>query len=93
MLDGLIVLGIYLAIINSWSFIAMGIDKRRAQNRKRRIPEKTLWFFFIFGGSFGGLTGMKNFRHKTKHKQFVYGIPALLALHLVLFVIYAYIYM
>ncbi len=27
---------------------------------------------------------MKAFRHKTQHKKFKYGVPALLALHVVL---------
>ncbi len=62
----------------------MGVDKRRAKKREQRIPEKTLWLFTVIGGSLGSYFGMKHFRHKTKHAQFVYGIPAILVLHIVL---------
>jgi uncharacterized membrane protein YsdA (DUF1294 family) len=59
----------------------MGVDKRRAKKRSRRISEKTLWLFIAIGGSIGGYFGMKRFRHKTKHSQFVYGIPAAIIVH------------
>ncbi|TKD67881.1 DUF1294 domain-containing protein [Pseudalkalibacillus hwajinpoensis] len=91
-MDVLTLFLIYLIIINSWSFIAMGVDKKRAQKRKQRIAEKTLWLLFIIGGSLGGYIGMKNFRHKTKHKQFVYGVPALIVIHLLLLGVYAYLF-
>ncbi len=62
----------------------MGVDKRRAKKKGQRIPEKTLWLFIVIGGSLGSYFGMKKFRHKTKHTQFVYGIPAVIVIHFVL---------
>ena len=89
-MSGLVLFLIYLIIINGWSFMIMGVDKRRAKKRGQRIPEKTLWLFTAIGGSFGSYFGMKHFRHKTKHTQFVYGIPAILVLHIVLIGGYVY---
>lgn len=81
---------LYLLLINLVGFLSMGIDKRKAQKQKWRIPEKVLFLFAILGGSAGSLLGMYTFRHKTKHRKFVIGIPVILALQLILsgFLIY-----
>ena len=81
---------LYLLLINLAGFLSMGIDKRKAQKQKWRIPEKVLFLFAILGGSTGSLLGMYTFRHKTKHRQFVIGIPVILVLQLLLagFLIY-----
>ncbi|MGA9287013.1 MAG: DUF1294 domain-containing protein [Anaerobacillus sp.] len=81
---------IYLFVVNLWSFLAMGLDKRRAKKRGQRIPEKTLWFLIVVGGSLGGYLGMKSFRHKTKHSSFVYGVPIALLVHVFLIAGYVY---
>ena len=80
----------YLLLLNLAGFLSMGIDKRKAQKQKWRIPEKVLFLFAILGGSTGSLLGMYTFRHKTKHRQFVIGIPVILVLQLLLagFLIY-----
>ena len=75
---------IYAVIINIIGFFSMLIDKRRAIKNKWRIPEKTLFFFAIIGGSIGSNLGMRLFRHKTKHWYFVYGMPAILLLQIVI---------
>ncbi len=59
-------------------FIAMGIDKLRARAGEWRIPEKRLFLLAALGGAAGGILGMLAFRHKTKHRSFVIGMPALL---------------
>lgn len=69
---------IYLVIINLVGFIIFGVDKKKAEKHKWRIPEKTLFLVAIIGGSIGTNLGMKVFRHKTKHKAFVIGMPAIL---------------
>ena len=75
-------------------FLAIGLDKSIAQNNekraragkrpRRRIPEKTLFLLAALLGSPGVLLGMYLFRHKTKHRSFVLGIPAILAVQLLL---------
>lgn len=73
----------YVLAINLFSFILMGIDKRRAKKQSWRIPEKTLWLTAVCGGSIGSITGMRTFRHKTKHKMFTVGMPIIFLLQII----------
>ena len=75
---------IYLLVINVVTFIIYGIDKYKAQHAKWRIPEATLLLLAAIGGSIGAWCGMKVWRHKTMHKKFKYGVPAIFILHLAL---------
>lgn len=77
----------YLFLANLVGFALMGIDKRKAKKKQWRIPEKTLFLSAIFGGSIGALYGMHLFRHKTKHKSFVFGMPAILIVQMLLLII------
>ena len=74
---------IYLIIVNALSFLLMLIDKQKARKKKWRIPERTLMFFSLAGGSVGTLVGMYTFRHKTLHKKFTVGTPLILILQLI----------
>ena len=74
----------YLLLINAAAFFLMLADKRKAKNHRWRIPERTLISSAILGGSFGALAGMYLFRHKTRHLKFALGIPAILAVQLIL---------
>lgn len=65
----------YLCAINIIGFVLMGLDKWKAKHKKWRIAEKTLFLVGIVGGSPGCWLGMYIFRHKTKHWQFVVGMP------------------
>ncbi|MBB6694487.1 DUF1294 domain-containing protein [Cohnella xylanilytica] len=75
------ILVLYLIIVNLVAFGLMGNDKRRAQAKSRRVPEKNLFLVAAIGGALGAWIGMKAFRHKTKHASFTIGIPALLVLN------------
>lgn len=68
---------IYLAIVNVVAFFAYGIDKWKAQRNRWRIPESVLLGLAAVGGSVGAWLGMRVWRHKTQHKKFKYGVPAL----------------
>jgi len=81
----------YLIILNIIGFAIMGIDKNRAKKNKWRIKEKTLFFVAAIGGSVGSIIGMKQFRHKTKHKNFVFGMPLILILQIISYIIIFYI--
>ena len=74
----------YLVIINICLFFMMAADKRRAKKGKRRIPEAKLFLFALLGGSIGGIAGIYCFRHKTRHKSFTVGFPAILIAELAL---------
>lgn len=78
---------LYLAVINIVGFAIMGIDKRRAVRGAWRISEASLFLTALVGGSPGCICGMKFFRHKTKHPKFKYGLPAILVLQIVIFVL------
>ncbi len=75
---------IYLAGINFLSFVVMGVDKYKARKRAWRIPESTLFVLALIGGSVGSIAGMHLFRHKTRHWYFLYGMPAILILQVII---------
>ncbi len=80
---------IYLVAINLISFTLMGVDKSRARKRAWRIPESTLFVLALIGGSIGSIAGMHLFHHKTRHWYFLYGMPAILILQILIVVILA----
>ena len=69
---------IYLIVINILTFLIFGIDKWKARRGRWRIPEGTLIWMSIIGGSIGALLGMYLFHHKTQKRKFSLGIPAIL---------------
>lgn len=74
----------YLRAINAVAFIMYGIDKYKAKKAKWRISEATLLLLAVLGGSIGAWMGMKVWHHKTMHKKFKYGIPAILLMQIAL---------
>lgn len=81
-------LAAWLLVINFITFLVFGFDKWKAKRKEhhestRRVPEKTLFLLSAAGGSLGALLGMKAFHHKTLHKTFRFGIPAILLLQLI----------
>ena len=74
----------YLLAINAVAFIMYGIDKYKAKEAKWRISEATLLLLAVLGGSIGAWMGMKVWHHKTMHKKFKYGIPAILLIQIAL---------
>ena len=77
---------IYLIIVNALGFLLMLIDKQKARRGKWRIPEATLMSVAAIGGSIGSLLGMYTVRHKTRHLKFTLGIPAILILQIIAFI-------
>ncbi len=76
----------YFAAVNLIGFALMGIDKYKARKRAFRIPEATLFIIAVIGGSIGSILGMYTFRHKTRHRSFVYGMPFILLVQIALIV-------
>lgn len=80
-------LAIWLILVNLVTFFVFGVDKLKAKRKVnhesiRRVPEKTLFLLAAIGGSIGALLGMKVWHHKTLHKSFRFGIPAILILQI-----------
>ena len=73
----------YFVCVNVLTFLVYGIDKWQARQGKWRISEATLLLFAVIGGSIGAWLGMRVWRHKTMHKKFKYGIPAILMIHII----------
>ena len=78
----LYLLWVYLGIVNVAGFILPAVDKRRAKKDKWRIRESTLFIISALGGSVAMYISMRLFHHKTKHKRFMIGIPAIIVLQL-----------
>lgn len=79
---------LYLVLINLTGFAVMGIDKYKAKKGLWRIPESTLFLIALIGGSIGAIAGMRRFRHKTRHWYFVAGMPLILILQILFFVLF-----
>jgi uncharacterized membrane protein YsdA (DUF1294 family) len=74
----------YLIITNIVTFLVYGLDKWKAKKSKWRIREAALLGLAVLGGSIGAWLGMKVWHHKTMHKKFRYGIPAIIIIQLIL---------
>ncbi len=77
-----IILGGYLALLSLISIVVCIYDKVVSKKNRveLRVPEKTLLFLALIGGSVAMLLTMLLIRHKTKHLKFMLGIPAIMVL-------------
>lgn len=77
----------YLSLVGVMSgvtFIAYGLDKKRAGGPKRRVPERTLHILGLLGGWPGALAAQKRFRHKTQKASFRLAFWFVVFLHVTL---------
>jgi uncharacterized membrane protein YsdA (DUF1294 family) len=70
-----------VAVMSCACFVAYGLDKRRASNGSRRVPEGTLHLLALLGGWPGALLGQRQFRHKTQKVPFRIVFWVAVALH------------
>jgi len=68
----------YILLISLVTFVVYGIDKTKARHHQRRISEATLLSLAAVGGSVGAFLGIWGWRHKTRHKSFTIGVPAII---------------
>ncbi len=61
---------LYLLAINAATFGAFALDKRAAERRTWRVPERRLLTLAALGGSPGALIGQQVLRHKTRKEPF-----------------------
>ncbi|MBO9582975.1 MAG: DUF1294 domain-containing protein [Flavobacterium sp.] len=80
------ILLLYFLFINIVLFIIAGYDKYQALKNKRRIPEKTLFFMALTGGSPGLLTAMLLFKHKTSKTSFIVKFEVILVIQTALII-------
>ena len=69
---------IYFALISFSAIFFTVYDKIAAKCKARRIPERTLFTISAFGGAVFMYLTMLAIRHKTKHKSFMIGLPAII---------------
>lgn len=77
----------YLLFINIFTFCVYGIDKWKAKKHAWRVPEKTLLFLALIGGSAGAIVGMMLFRHKTRKPKFMITVPVIFVVETILLVV------
>jgi uncharacterized membrane protein YsdA (DUF1294 family) len=80
------IIAYYLIGINLVAFFVYGIDKWKAKKKMWRISEATLLLLAVVGGSIGAWCGIRVWHHKTMHKKFRYGVPAIIILQIALVV-------
>lgn len=61
----------HFPLINLYTFLAYGKDKRAAQKGEWRIPEVQLHTLELLGGTVGAIAGQKFFHHKNKKKSYL----------------------
>ena len=84
----------YLVLLSLITFIAYGVDKKKAIKGKYRTKEKTLLSLSFFGGAFGGYPAMLIFRHKTKGEHWYFTAFTLLglAIHTTLMILLIFVF-
>lgn len=82
---------IYLLIISLVTAIVTYYDKKASVKFPRhRVSEAMLFLLALIGGAVAELLVMKKIRHKTKHKRFMMGLPAIIILHIILIILYLF---
>lgn len=80
------ILQIYLIAINIITFALFTADKVKAMRGRWRIRESTLLTSAFIGGAAGGLLAMYLCRHKTRKPRFVYGMPVMLVVQIMVLI-------
>ncbi len=92
----------YLIIISLAAFVLTVYDKLISKKKKKkkgkkkrkktRVPEKLFWAVAILGGAAAEYITMKIIRHKTKHKSFMRGLPAIIIIQIGLYLAYYFLF-
>ena len=90
----LVIYIVYLVLLSIATFIAYGVDKKKAKDGKYRTKEKTLLFMSFLGGAFGGYPAMLIFRHKTKAEHWYFTAVNLLglAVHITIIILIIFVF-
>ena len=64
-----------ILILNIFTFLLFGFDKRQSKKKGFRIPEIVLLLLSLFFGGAGALLGMVVFNHKTSKMAFRIFVP------------------
>lgn len=78
---------VYFVIINVVAYLIMHIDKNNSRNGRRRISEASLLTIAAIGGSIGILVSMNVLHHKTRKMAFKIGVPLILIVEVLVFLL------
>jgi uncharacterized membrane protein YsdA (DUF1294 family) len=81
---------LYLAIINAATFAAFAVDKRAAERRGWRVPERRLLMLAAIGGSPAALVAQQLLRHKTRKEPFRSWLWTVAVAHAAILAVVAY---
>lgn len=77
----------YLILINLLSILATLYDKWASQHaRRHRVRERHLFALALLGGAAGMYTSMQIIRHKTLHREFMWGLPLIFVIQIGLYI-------
>ncbi|MBO5929635.1 MAG: DUF1294 domain-containing protein [Clostridia bacterium] len=76
----------YFAVVSIAAIVLTVSDKWCARRKRQRVPETVLFLTAILGGSAAMYLTMLLIRHKTLHKRFMLGLPAILLGQLALYI-------
>ncbi len=68
----------YFIAVSIIGALVCAVDKIAAIRKWKRVPERILFFWALVGGGPGVYVTMLIIRHKTLHKSFMLGIPAIM---------------
>lgn len=74
----------YFAVVSLAAVIMTVLDKAKAVKHKFRISERALFLVALLGGSAAEYLTMKVIRHKTLHKKFMLGLPAIIIAQIII---------
>lgn len=77
-----LIISAWLIFISAVTAAVTVADKIKAKKGSFRISEKTLFILAISGGSVAEYITMRIIRHKTLHKRFMLGLPAIIIFQL-----------
>lgn len=60
-----------MVLLSLLSYAVYAVDKRAAQQGRRRVPERTLHLLALLGGWPGALLAQRRLRHKTAKPSFL----------------------
>lgn len=79
----LMILHIYIILVSIFSIVITIYDKFAAKIGIQRVRESFLFLLSFLGGGVAMLATMLIIRHKTKHLNFMIGIPIIIVVQLV----------
>lgn len=82
-----LILILYFIAVNFIGIAVMASDKIRSMEHRFRTPESVLMAIAVIGGSIGCILGMVIFHHKTRKRKFRVGLPAILGIQIILWIL------